>query len=389
MHGTGQHGLGRPLYEECVDAATALAATGRAATDGRLLAYFPHVSRNPYQRMLYSRGFQEGFACFPLKAIDDVLELPESVRLVLHFHWLHKAFHDAADSKAAMRAVDQFLSRIRQAKDAGHATVWTVHNIMSHSAAFPEEETKLRAGVAEIADVIHIMNPDTVDLCAPHYHLPERKVITVPHPSYMGVYGDYIGRAQARFDLGLQPEDQVFLLFGALGPHKGTRQFLAVLDRLQEQLKGQARIVIAGTPGKPAFMEQIMALVAGRSDVQLFQTHVDDQGVQTFFRAADVVVCPYTRGLNSGVMATAAGFGRPVVVPSMMAGAGQGISDYIFPFEPVDMMSCHDACVAALASSGRTEIQEQLAAWALDHAPQTVSSRFFRSLDAKLADLGK
>lgn len=389
MQGTGQHGLGRPLYEECVDALAALSAGGRTPADGRLLAYFPHVSRNPYQRMLYSRGFQEGFACFPLKAIDEVLELPENVRLVLHFHWLHKAFQDADDSKAAMRAVDHFLDRMRRLKDAGHATVWTVHNIMSHSAAFPEEEGKLRAGVADLADVIHIMNPDTVDLCAPHYHLPESKVITIPHPSYRGVYGDYICRAQARFDLGLQPDDQVFLLFGALGPHKGTRQFLAVLDRLQEQLKGRARIVIAGTPGKPAFMDQITALVAGRADVQLFQTHVDDQGVQTFFRAADVVVCPYTRGLNSGVMATAAGFGLPVVVPRMMAGAGQGILDHIFPFEPVDMMSCHDACVAALAHSGGADKHEQLQAWAQNHAPHEVSSRFFQSLGAKLAETGK
>lgn len=389
MQGTGQHGLGRPLYEECVDAMTALAATGRAPADGRLLAYFPHVRRNPFQRMLYSRGFQEGFACFPLKTIDDVAELPESVRLVLHFHWLHKAFHNASDGKAAMRAVDHFLDRMRQQKDAGHAIVWTVHNILSHSSAFPEEETKLRAGVAELADVIHIMNQDTVDLCAPHYDLPERKVITVAHPSYMGVYGDYISRAQARFDLGLQPDDQAFLLFGSLGPHKGTRQFLTVLDRLQEQLKGRARILIAGTPGQPSFMDQIMALVAGRADVQLFQTHVDDQEVQAYFRASDVVVCPYTRGLNSGVMATAAGFGRPVVVPRMMAGAGQGIRDHIFPFDPVDMMSCHDACVEALAHSGGIETQELLEAWAQDHAPQKISARFFRSLGAKLADAGK
>jgi len=389
MRGIGQHGLGRSLYEECVDAMAALSATGRAPSDSRLLAFFPHVSRNPYQRMLYARGFQDGFACFPVKAIDDVLGLPPEIKLVLHFHWLHKAFHDAADTKAAGRAATHFLNRIRRQKDAGHAVVWTVHNIMSHSAVFPDEETKLRAGVAELADVIHIMNPDTVDLCAPHYDLPSRKVITVPHPSYQGVYGDYICRAQARFDLGLQSDDQVFLLFGSLGPHKGTRQFLAVIDRLQEQLQGRARILIAGTPGKPSFMEEIMALVAGRADVQLFQAHVDDQGVQTFFRAADVVVCPYTRGLNSGVMATAAGFGRPVVVPRMMAGAGQGISGHIFPFDQMDMMSCHEACVAALGQSGGTEAQAQLETWAEEHAPRAISGRFFRSLRAKLADCGK
>jgi glycosyltransferase involved in cell wall biosynthesis len=338
--------------------------------------------------MLYASGFDEGYACFPVRTIDDVTDLPEGLSLVMHYHWLNKVFRESADGRAAAKAANRFLARVKLQKDRGHTIVWTVHNILSHAATFPEEEAMLRDGMARLADVLHIMNPDTVALCAPHYDLPQQKVVTVPHPSYHGVYGDYVCGAQARFMLDLSPDDHVFLLFGSLGPHKGTRQFLQGLDDLQERLQGRARILVAGAPGKPAFMEDIMGLIAGRSDVQLFQAHIDDQGVQNFFKAADVVVCPYGIGLNSGVMVTAAGFGRPVVVPHMMARACPGIDDHVFAFEAGNIAACYDACQAALehAGSGETGNQPEavLRQWARESAPRTVSRRFFQALRSKL-----
>ncbi|NVJ97161.1 MAG: glycosyltransferase [Alphaproteobacteria bacterium] len=376
--------MGRSLHEECADGVAALAAANGAAQKGNLLAFFPHAARNPYQRMLYARGFDHGFACFPLKAIGDVADLPEEVKLVLHYHWLHKAFDGANDARGAKKAADHFLEKLAQQKDAGHKIVWTVHNILSHSAAFPEEEMQLRARTAEIADVIHIMNPKTIDLCREIFSIDPAKVIEVPHPSYRGVYGDYLCRSQARFNLGLQHDDEVFLLFGSLGPHKGTRQFLSMLDSLQGRLGGKARIIVAGTPGEPRFMQEILEIVSSRSDVQLFQAHIDDQAVQTFFKAADVVVCPYPIGLNSGVMVTAAGFKCPVVVPDMMEAACVGIEDAIVPFKAGDMFSCADACIRALSMSQSEEISAKLDHWADAHRPELVSARFFEALRARL-----
>lgn len=382
MRGIRQHGLGRSLYEECLDGRTALAAAG--APDGRLLSFFPHAARNPYQRMLYARGFDHGFACFPLKAINDVTDLPEDVKLVLHYHWLHRVFDEITDDRAAQKAVDHFLDKISRQRAMGHTILWTVHNVMSHAGLFPEQERDLRSQMAELADIIHIMNPHTVDLCREIYRLDERKIMSVPHPSYRGVYGDYLCRHQARFNLDLQDDDLVFLLFGSLGPHKGTRQFLGAFDNLQARLGGRARVLVAGVPGKPAFMEQILELAAARSEIQLFQTHVDDQAVQVFFKAADVVVCPYPVGLNSGVMVTAAGFGRPVVVPDMMAGACAGLEDCMQSFRAGDIDDCLDACERAVTMADRTDISSTMDAWAEKHRPEHVSAAFFAALNERL-----
>ncbi|MFC4347233.1 glycosyltransferase [Kordiimonas lipolytica] len=387
MRGIRQHGLGRSLYEECTDGMDALAAAGFSGEAARLLAFFPPVSRNPYQRMLYARGFNHGFACFPLADLGEVEGLPDDLKLVMHYHWLHRVFDKCDTIRQAKKATDHFLDRLKRQKDDGHTLLWTVHNILSHAARFPDEEKALRAGMADIADVIHVMNPQTRDLCAPQYTLDDARLVSVPHPSYQGVYGDYICARQARFDLDLNPDDKVFLLFGSLGPHKGTRQFLAAFDRLQEKLEGKGRVLVAGSPGAPDFMDEILALTSGRADMRLLRAHVDDQSVQTFFKAADVVVCPYPIGLNSGVMATAATFGRPSVVPDVMARSLPGTEDCVQAFEPGDMDSCHQACLQALEKAAEGHTAVTLSNWAAANSPEEISDRFFKALLPRLQDL--
>jgi len=387
MRGIRQHGLERSLYEECTDGMDALVAAAFSGNAARLLAFFPHASRNPYQSMLYARGFAHGFACFPVADMDEVKSLPSDLKLVMHYHWLHRVFDKSDSSRQAKKAADHFLDGLKRQKDGGHTLLWTVHNILSHAARFPDEEKALRAGMAEITDVIHVMNPHTRELCKPHYTIDEAKTITVPHPSYQGVYGDYICARQARFVLDLNPDDKVFLLFGSLGPHKGTRQFLAAFDRLQGQLEGRGRVLVAGSPGAPDFMEELLALTSGRADMRLLRAHVDDQSVQTFFKAADVIVCPYPIGLNSGVMATAATFGRPSVVPDMMARSLPGLEDCVFAFKPGNMDSCNAACLQALEKAADGRVAGKLNAWASENSPEKVSDRFFDALLPRLQEL--
>lgn len=387
MRGIRQHGIERSLYEECMDGMDALTASGHEPASGRLLAFFPFVHRNPFQTMLYARAFDHGFACFPFKAVDDVTTLPDDVKLVLHYHWLHRIFDQADSAREAKKVATRFGDRLQRQKEAGHQIVWTVHNVLSHAAAFPDEELALREVVANIANVIHVMNPRTADLCKPSYQLDESKIISVPHSSYKDVYGDYVCARQARFELGLKPEDTAFLLFGSLGQRKGTRQFLGEIDRLQGTLKGRATVVVAGSPGDAAFMDELQMLVAGRSDVKLFPKHIDDQAVQIFFKASDVVVCPYPQGLNSGVMATAATFARPVVVPDMMADACPGLEAAVFSFAAGDMTSCVDACFRAVDGKEADGCKGTLQSWASEYDPRRVSDNFFMSLRNKLEQL--
>lgn len=384
MHGIRQHGLARTFYEECLDASAALEGLGYGVDTGWLLGVYPFGTRNPYLRALYSAALEQGFACLPLQNLEQLSEVPKPLNVALHLHWIHRIYHGLETAKQAATAGLDFLEFIQRQKEIGRPILWTIHNILSHRSAFPDEEIALRARFAALADHIHIMNPSTVDLCAAHYAVPADRTFNVPHPSYNGVYGDYISKPQARLSLGIERSDKVFLLFGELGTYKGTRQFLAEVDALQAAVGGSAKVVVAGKAGEPAFMEDIFQLTAGRADVQLHLGHIDDQDVQTFFRAADVAVCAHPSGLNSGVAAMAATFGRPVVMPHALTPTIAGPAGSVYGFNPDNMETCVATCAAAYSAEQNSKTESSLLAWAEANAPRKISAQFFGALRARL-----
>lgn len=362
----------------------ALASRGYDAESAKLLAFYPKVKLNPFQHMLYSAGYENGFACFDAKTQDEISDGPAGLNMVAHYHWMSRVFDGVKNARAASMASAKFLDGVRAQKEAGHTLLWTVHNILSHGSKFPEEEANLRARMAELVDHIHIMNPDTVKLCAPHYDIPEDKVFHVPHPSYHGVYGDYIGQAEARHMIGLLPDDKAFLLFGNMMQQKGGARFLAELDKLQEKLEGKARVFVVGKSFDAPYLAKVKELVAERSDVQLHLGYLDDQKVQVYFRAADVVVCPYAITLNSGVVMTAASFGRPVVVPHSLAPILEGVSGQYVSYDIGNMDDCIDACVKAVDIGAVADTEMVLSNWARTLAPKRVSHQFFEELRNRL-----
>lgn len=382
-HGTIKQGFETPFAETCLDAAETLRVAGFSPSEGCLLGVYPFVTGNPFQRMLYSRGLENGVACLRLTSPHMLDFAPKGIRLIAHYHWLQQTFYGLSSSADAMAAAKDLVSLMQRQKDAGVKLVWTVHNKLSHNAQFPEEELWLRRAVAELADVIHTMNPASREICADLYELPSKKVMHVPHPSYLGVYGAYETKLAARLSLGLEPDAVVFLLFGSLGPHKGTRQILAELDKLQQLVKGKAQLLLAGKHGAPDFMEDVYRLSAGRNDVSMHLGHVNDQDVQTFFTAADAVVCPYPQGLNSGVINTALTFGKPVVAPTELM---QSIGDFeaaLFDYQAGDMQACLEACANA-ANDGPAIDLSCYRRWSEAHASHTISDRFFEALKERL-----
>lgn len=371
----------RSFDEACVDAKLSLFSKGVNLDEAHLLAYYPPVHRNPFQHMLYSAAFSQGFACFPVRdKLEEVGAPPVKAPLAVHYHWVHRVFTGAETTREAARQANTFLELVDAQKDAGLKILWTVHNLLSHSARFVDEEIELRANLAARADLVHIMNPATVELCGRYYELNPSKTFMVPHPSYFGVYGDYIGAEQARFDLGLTPEDKTVLLFGSLGPHKGARQFISELANLEAALNVRLRVLIAGQPSDADYMEEIYALVSDKANVSLYERHIDDQTVQTLFRATDAVVCPYDIGLNSGVAATAATFGRPCVVPDILVPAMAGMGTGIIGFNPQDRASLVVAVGRALEARSNPETEKMLTHWAELHRPRAISAAFFEAL---------
>jgi glycosyltransferase involved in cell wall biosynthesis len=108
----------------------------------------------------------------------------------------------------------------------------------------------------------------------------------------------------------------VVLFFGLLRRYKG----IEVLLEAWRDIEG-AELWIVGRPRMP--LESLRA--AASSGVRFVPRFVSDAELPGFFRRADVIVLPYSRTQRfdqSGVLATALAFGKPIVV-SDIGGFGE------------------------------------------------------------------
>src|SRR5690606_38410117 len=132
---------------------------------------------------------------------------------------------------------------------------------------------------------------------------------------------DYVSRDEARFQLNLAPNDVLVLNFGAVQPYKGYHALMQAFDAATSQLQAcgggrRLHLLVAGRPMHAPTAEALRSWQLGREDVSLRLKRILETEIQYLFRAADAVVCPYDRTLNSGVALLAVTFGVPVIAPA-------------------------------------------------------------------------
>ena len=164
--------------------------------------------------------------------------------------------------------------------------------------------------------------------------VPPSRVHVVP----MGGPGAYAGETppqdEARRRLGLEPDVPYLLFFGLIKEHKGLGLLLEALA-LARRERPDLRLLVAGQP-MPSwrrYADEIARLDLGES-LDLFLSFVPTQRVSAFFGAADVVVLPYERIFQSGVVLAAYTFGRPVIatdVGGLPELVDEGVTGFLVP----------------------------------------------------------
>jgi beta-1,4-mannosyltransferase len=371
------------LTSSAVAALKALEANGH---DPILLGYHPVVHTNPYLGLLYQRAWEEGIAPLPIPTVGAFDELAALAglghKVVLHLHWLNEPLRGAATPADARHAGQEFLERLDGIHAAGGRLVWTVHNILPHGATHENEERWFRGAVAGRADVIHVMAGSTPEIVAPYFELPRDKVLHVPHPNYIGAYADVVTRDQARHDLGLAPDELVYLVLGSIRSYKGIWELLDAWE--QTAMDGiPRRLVIAGGPAREPGVRELVDRASTMPDVLIHPERVEPDRMQLFLRGADVAVLPYVRSLNSGALMLALSFGLPAIAP-----AGGGLAEVLderagCTFEPGDRGGLPDALRTA-RELATPDAQEAAIAIARRYNAADLSRQLARGLRARL-----
>ena len=165
----------------------------------------------------------------------------------------------------------------------------------------------------------------------------ENKIHVIPH----GTYDFYLRWA----DEQVVERKNTILFFGRIWDYKGL-QYLIEAEPLISARIPNVQIVIAGRGDDFGKYERMMV---NRDRFEVHNYRIPDEMVARLFQEASVVVCPYIEASQSGVLAIANAFGKPVVattvggIPEMVE---EGKTGLLVP--PRNAQALADAVVSLL-----------------------------------------
>jgi D-inositol-3-phosphate glycosyltransferase len=123
--------------------------------------------------------------------------------------------------------------------------------------------------------------------------------------------------AEAKKRLGVKGSEKALLFFGRIAPYKGIDLLVDAFLRLAPK-DPRYRLIIAGEPMKDAESQWRSAQVAieqsaSKDRVIQHTRFIGDSEIELYFKAADVLVLPYTQIFQSGVLFMSYSFGLPVI----------------------------------------------------------------------------
>ena len=145
--------------------------------------------------------------------------------------------------------------------------------------------------------------------------IPERKIDVVPHGNYLEKVPVDLSLADAKAKLGFSKEQRILLFFGQIKDVKGLDILLQGFA-LARKTDASLHLLVAGRLWKTDFSRY--AKIIDEFDLQhhctLHIRYIPDEEVAYFYKCADLVILPYRRIYQSGVVLEAMSFGRPVLV---------------------------------------------------------------------------
>jgi glycosyltransferase involved in cell wall biosynthesis len=125
-----------------------------------------------------------------------------------------------------------------------------------------------------------------------------------------------LSSAQARRQLSISEGDKTLLFFGNIAPYKGLEYLISAFAELSSKDRSYRLIIVGKPKGSEGYWTQIHQEIARggiRDRVIERIEYIPDEETELFFKAADVLILPYTHVFQSGVLFLAYGFGLPAI----------------------------------------------------------------------------
>lgn len=243
--------------------------------------------------------------------------------------------------------------------------IFSVHNVLSHENSFLY--FKLSQFLFKLGDYFivhsHINMRQMIDL----YGVPGDKISVIPHGSLDFHLKKGVNRENIRKEMGIDPENKVILLFGAIRPYKGLDTAILAFAQIAKNIP-EARLLIAGrlwedwTP-----YAQLIQKLGIQKYIIAHLEYIPSGDVYKFFEISDLCVFPYRHfDSQSGAAAAAVSFRKPMIV-SNVGGLPDLVIDPSCVVPPGNFSALALAVTGCLKDPGRMERMKSDAEMVLHH----------------------
>ena len=223
------------------------------------------------------------------------------------------------------------------------------------------------------------------------YGVPAERTTVIPFGLNSTVPDTALTGAAARERLGLGAQDRVLLFFGNIAPYKGLEYLVEAFFEIARRPEPY-RLVIAGRPkGGDAYWAGILEKINAsplRAKILLKIEFVPDAETEIYFKAADVLVLPYTHIFQSGVLFLGYNFGLPAIaadVGSLREEIVEGRTGYVFaPRDAAGLARASEAYFGGDLFAGLAERRDDIRAYARERHSWSEVARLTTSVYQRL-----
>ena len=189
--------------------------------------------------------------------------------------------------------------------------VWTPHNIIPHDSKYLRIHKFCRNFFAHNMKWIRLFSELSLAAAASELNCDIKKFKIIPEGSYVGYYPDKISTSEARKLLSIDKDKLVLLYTGLIKPYKGVDD---LITGFKNSFSDNAILIITGSIMNPGYGDKIKGMI--NEKIMLIDRFIDNDELQIYFNASDVVTLPFKQIENSGSVILAMSFKKAVIAPA-------------------------------------------------------------------------
>jgi D-inositol-3-phosphate glycosyltransferase len=313
----------------------------------------PELLNNPSVRFLNLRGDQSANASSGRKIIRVLFYYLRLLKYALTAK--PRLFHLLWNNKFEL--FDRTLLMLFY-RAVGRKLALTVHNVNARERdGNDSRRNRMSLGIQyRLADRLFVHTERMKRELQSSFSVAQRKVIVIPFGINNTVPNTSLSSMEAKQRLRVEAADKALLFFGNIAPYKGLEHLVSALIQLVRSDKSYRLIIAGRLKGADDYWRQIRHTI-GESALTPFIIqrieYIPDEETEIFFKAADLLVLPYTHVFQSGVLFLGYSFGLPALVTDVGS-----LKEEIIPGETGFIAAPSDAI--SLASAIRQYFDSEL-----------------------------